>query len=226
MRDNRGVDEDDLTWQHLDVYDTRDGPWTPEHGEVEIPDGWEFLPAGDAYLTRTVKAAGVYWHAWRPRGRNRPHRRKLGLWAPAETIARAREAAEHTATRRARTREQSARQRARAEDSYRADLAEAIVEYLSFHPEHHQLALEIADGAARQAAELGSGRVGRVQALSVPERAELAARAWIRHRYTSYDDELATAVGDALLVDELTYLEIKSSAHHAVDDFLTTHRGS
>ena len=216
--------EDDLTRHHLDVYDTRKGPWTPEHGEVDIPAGWEFLPTGDAYLTRTVKAAGVYWQAWRPRGRNRPHRRKIGLWAPAEAIARAREAAENTATRRERTREQSARQRARAEDNYRTELAEAILEFLSFHPAHRRLALEIAEGAARQAAEVGSGRVGRVQALTMPERAELAARAWIRHRYTDYEDQLVNTFGDNLLVDELAYREIKSGAHNAVDDFLASHR--
>lgn len=220
------MDEADLTQQHLDVYDTRNGPWTPEHGEVAIPDDWEFLPTGDAYLMRTVKAAGVYWHAWRPRGRNRQHRRKLGLWAPAETIARARETAEQTATRREHARQQSARQRARAEDNYRSELAEAILEYLSFHPAHGQLASDIAAGAARQAAEIGSGRVGRVQALTVPERAELAARAWIRHRYTNYDDQLASVIGDDLLVDELAYRDIKSSSHNAVDDFLASHRHS
>ena len=45
---------------HLDVYDTRDGPWNPEHGDLEIPEDWEFLPAGDAFVTRQVKAAGAW----------------------------------------------------------------------------------------------------------------------------------------------------------------------
>src|SRR5699024_489326 len=123
-------------------------------------------------------------------------------------------------------REQSARERVRAEDNYRADLANAIIEYLSFHPTHRQLASDIAEGAARQAAEVGSGRVGRVQRWSIPQRAELAARAWIRHRYTNYEDQLASTLGDDLLADELAYREIKSSAHNAVDDFLTSHRHS
>ena len=43
-----------------------------KHGDVEIPDDWEYLPSGDAFLTRTVKAAGVYWLSWRPRSRTRP----------------------------------------------------------------------------------------------------------------------------------------------------------
>lgn len=60
----------------------------------------------------------------------------------------------------------------------------------------------------------------------MPERAELAAHVWIRHRYTNYEDQLDSALGDDLLVDELAYREIKSSAHNAVDDFLTSHRHS
>jgi hypothetical protein len=209
---------------HLDVYDTRDGPWTPEHGALTIPDGWQFLPSGDAFVTRTVKAAGVYWVAWRPRGRNRPHRRRLGLWAPAEAIEHARAAAEQTTSRRARARQQGARQRARAEDRYRAELAAAIVDFLEFHPAHQALAVEIADGAARQAAAVGSGRVGRTRTLSLEERAALAARAWIRHRYTDYEDRLDTAYGDDVLVDELTYRAVKSSANEAVDDYIAAHR--
>jgi AcrR family transcriptional regulator len=46
-RDTARVDEPDLMTVHLDVYDTRDGPWNPEHGDLEIPEDWEFLPAGD-----------------------------------------------------------------------------------------------------------------------------------------------------------------------------------
>ncbi len=224
VRDIGSVAEVDLTQLHLDVYDTRDGPWDPEHGVLTIPDGWQFLPSGDAFITRTVKGAGLYWVAWRPRGRSRPHRRKLGLWAPAEAIERARAAADQTASRRARGRQQGARQRARAEDRYRTELAAAIVDFLAFRTAYQELAIEIADGAARQAAEVGSGRVGRTRTLSVEERAVLAARAWIRHRYTDYETRLDTTYGDDLLLDELTYREVKSAANRAVDDFITAHR--
>ena len=92
----------DLTRLHLDVYDTRRGRWNPDHGQVEIPDGWEFLPSGDAFVTRRVKAAGEYWVAWRPRGRNRPHCRRLGLWAPGEAIEAAGPEAAETEEERAR----------------------------------------------------------------------------------------------------------------------------
>jgi hypothetical protein len=50
----------DLTQERLDIYVTKQGGWNPVHGDVEIPDGWEFLPTGDAFLTRTGKAAGAY----------------------------------------------------------------------------------------------------------------------------------------------------------------------
>ena len=51
------MDDVDLTHLPLDVYDTKDGPWNPEHGELVVPDDWEFLPPGDAFVTRQVKAA-------------------------------------------------------------------------------------------------------------------------------------------------------------------------
>jgi hypothetical protein len=40
MRDIGSVAEVDLTQLHLDVYDTRDGPWHPEHGALAIPESW------------------------------------------------------------------------------------------------------------------------------------------------------------------------------------------
>ena len=49
----------DLSAFQLDVYQSRDGGWHPEHGEVLPPQGWEFLPTGEAFVTRTVKVAGV-----------------------------------------------------------------------------------------------------------------------------------------------------------------------
>ena len=224
--------EPDLSELHLDVYDTRDGTWNPDHGEVTIPEGWEFLPSGDTFLTRQVKAMGVYWLSWRPRGRNRPHRRRLGLWAPAEAIAQARSTAERSAAERAHGREQGARQRSRAEDRYRQQLAAAIIEYLAFAPAYQELAETIAREAAGRAAAVGSSRVGRTRLLPLPERATLAARAWIRHRHTdyehqldaAYEQQLDTAPGEDFLADELGYRAVKSRANDLVDEFIAAHR--
>lgn len=34
----------DLTQLNLDVYMTRESPWNPDHGEIEIPDEWDSCP--------------------------------------------------------------------------------------------------------------------------------------------------------------------------------------
>jgi len=178
----RVMDDGDIAGQQLDVYMTREGPWNPEHGDLEIPEDWDFLASGDAFVTRRVKAAGTFWVAWRPRGKNRPHRRRLGLWAPKTAIEEAWAEAAATEAERARQRERGAKSRERQEVVYRDELADAIRRFLAFAPEHSELAEEIAAEAATRAAVMGSGRVGRTRTLSLDERAVLAARALIRHR--------------------------------------------
>ena len=222
--ENRAVAEPDLQALNLDVYDTKEGLWTPEHGAVELPEGWEFLPTGDAFVTRRVKAGDVYWNAWRPRGRNRPHRRRLGLFAPTSAINGARADAEATTGRRARQREAHARHRDNVEDAYRVEFAAAVRAWLDFTPEHGALAEKIATIAAERAVVVGSGRVGRTRLLPLEERAALAARATIRHRFTDYDDHLAALDPIEAEFDDFEYRTIKRSAHDAVDDFLCAHR--
>jgi hypothetical protein len=218
------MDDGDLAGQQLDVYMTREGPWNPEHGDIEIPEDWDFLPSGGAFVTRRVKAAGTFWVAWRPRGKNRPHRRRLGLWAPKTAIEEAWAEAAATEAERARQRERGAKSRERQEVVYRDELADAIRRFLAFAPEHSELAEEIAAEAATRAAVMGSGRVGRTPTLSLDERAVLAARALIRHRYTSYEDDLFDASMEDPWDEEFWYREIKAEAQRAVDDFLHQHR--
>jgi len=91
---------------------------------------------------------------------------------------------------------------------------------LDFAPEHTDLAQTIATEAAQRAGEVGSGRVGRTRTLSLDERAALAARALIRHRYTHYEERLIQEVWD----DDYLYREVKSDAHHEVDQYLQQHR--
>jgi hypothetical protein len=215
---------EDLRELQLDVYDTKLGWWTPDHGDIEIPDDWDFLPAGDAFLTRTVKAAGHHWTAWLPRRRNRPHRRRVGLWAPAAAIAEARGAAKATEEARARRRKSGDASRARSEARYQQELAQAIVAFLDFAPTHAHLASRIARESAARAAVVGSGRVGRTRTLSIEERAVLAARAYIRHRFTTYDGDLDALWDEDPTYDDSGYREVKADAQEAVDDFLEQHR--
>jgi hypothetical protein len=205
---------------NLDVYDTKEGLWDPANGALDQPEGWEFLPSGDAFVTRRVKAAGVYWKLWRPRGRNRPHRRLLGLLAPAAVIEAAQAEAASSEAARSGRRAQGAAYRDRKEDTYRQELTEAIIDYLGFAPEHGDLAQAIAAEAAQRAAEVGSGRVGRTRTIEIDQRAALAARALIRHRYTDYEDRLVQEVWD----DDYLYREVKADAHRVVEDFLEQHR--
>ena len=92
--------------------------------------------------------------------------------------------------------------------------------WLDFAPQHARLADEIAAGVAEHAAVVGSGRVGRTRLLSLQERAALAARAYIRHRYTDYEEQLDRF---GLLDDDL-HREIKAAAQWSVDEFLDAHR--
>jgi hypothetical protein len=134
--------EVDLTGVQLDVYVSKDATaewWTPEHGEVATPEGWAFLPTGQAFVTRTVKAAGVFWLAGQPRSRSRQHRRLLGIVAPEAAIRAAEQVAADTETTRALRREAGARSRERQEARYRQELTAAIVDYLAFRPEHQPL---------------------------------------------------------------------------------------
>jgi hypothetical protein len=209
---------------NLDVYATKPGLWNPDHGNLELPADWELLPTGDTFVTRHVKAAGVYWIAWRPRGKDRPHRRKIGLFAPAAAIEQARAEAAATAEHRARQRVVNARHRDKVEADYQEEFAAAVVAWLDFAPPHADLARTIAAAAAERAAVVGSGRVGRTKQLPLDERAALAARATIRHRFTDYEDRLVVLDPYETEIDDFEYGLVKKSAHDAVDDFLCTHR--
>lgn len=214
--------EVDLTALNIDAYDTKTGPWNPDHGDIEIPDDWDFLPSGDTFVNRRVTQGGVYWIEWRPRSRRRGHRRRIGLWAPAQAIAAAEAARDETAEQRTKARAQAASTRARAESRYEDELRRAILEFLAFDPHHEALAEEIAGTAAARAAVVGSGRVGRTRTIMLEERAALAARAHIRHHHTNYHDELDTIAVE--WDDEYLYRRVKRPANEAVDEFLARHR--
>jgi hypothetical protein len=216
--------EDDPAKAHLDVYDTKDGLWNPELGELELPEGWDFLPSGDAFVTRQVKRAGDYWLAWLPRTRNRRHRTAIGVFAPSEAIEAAQAKAAETDADRAIRRAVGARYRERKEDRYRQELADAIVGFVAFVTTHAKLASSIAESAAARAGEVGSGRVGRTRTLSIEERAALAARAHIRHHHTEYEARLDDVPLDDLYGDDWLYREAKAQAHADVDAFIDAHR--
>jgi hypothetical protein len=200
---------------------TRPGSWwCPQYGDVQIPQGWDLLPPGDPFVTRKVKEKGAYWLAKKP---GRQYARTLGVWTPAENIEAAQDLAQHTKAAREAKRVVSRTQREREEAKYRERFAGEVYNYLSFSPQHEALAQDIATAVAQHAGDVGSGRVGRTKKLSLREKAELAARAHIRHNYTNYDERLAESV-IALDEGDFAYRQIRAEAQSAVDEFLDEHR--
>jgi hypothetical protein len=219
--DQAAVSPAELAGRYLTVYRPRPREagelWTPIFGPVEVPHGWEFLPCGDAYVTRQVKQ-GPHWVLKGRFNRRGGYTPVLGAYAPTEAIAAARVRAQQTEEQRAPIRERSRTRRDQAEERYRAEFAEACLRFLDFAPEHQELACSIARRATEQACEKHSGRVGRTSRLELDQKAELAVRACIRHAHTDYEEYL---VGK---LPEMAYREVKDDAQAAVDHFLYQHR--
>jgi len=220
--DNR----EDHTHEILNVYPprTEEEPWwCPQYGNVDIPDTWAFLPAGDPYVTRQAKLLGPHWVAKKhARGFNRT----LGIWVPEENIEAALKQAEQTKAEREARRAVGRVYRERREDGYTKRFAEAIYRFLEFAPKYDRLARRIAREAAEHSTVVGSERVGRTSRLSLEEKAELAARAYIRHKHTKYEDRLEELTLSGLWIEPDDYLhrEAKAAAGEEADEFLQRHR--
>ncbi len=160
---------------------------TADHETLDVPDGWELLPPGDAAVTRAVKAAGPTWAVSETRGRRTFSR---GLWAPAEAIAMARAAVEAKRADPSHQRKlDAARKRREAEHAvYVRDFEAAVRDFLRFHPAHTDAAAELARRVTALATPVGSGTVARTERIPLPKRAEAAVIAWMRHQTTAYDD--------------------------------------
>lgn len=210
---------DEILW----VYPPRtesENWWCRQYGNIEIPEGWESLPPGDAFVTRQVKLMGPHWVA---KKRAKGYTTTLGIWAPKENIEAAKKLAEETTAQREAERVVSREQREKKEAKYRERFAEAVYAYLNFSRSYQKLARDIAKAVTELAMEVGSERVGRTSKLTLEEKAMLAARAHIRHNYTVYEDQLL-GFDFPLEPDDYLYREIKSEAQEAVDEFLYRHR--
>lgn len=194
--------------------------WCRQYGNIEIPEGWEFLPPGDAFVTRQVRLMGPHWVARKPA---KGYTKTLGTWAPKNHIETAYKLAEDTKASREHKRAISRAQREKQEAKYREQFEEAVYDYLNFAPEHEKLARKIAKEVAEHATQIGSERVGRTRKLALVKKATLAARAHIRHNYTQYEEQLRD-FGFPLNPSDYLYRETKSEANEAVDKFLDNHR--
>lgn len=157
------------------------------NGTVKTPpEGWVLHPPGDAALTRRVKEAGEHWTVQETRGRKVFSR---GVWAPAATIERIRAdlEAERSTEGYAKRREAAGRRRDKAQAEYVEDFHGAVLAFLAFHPNHADLAQQLARAVTDHATPVGSGTVARTKRIPVEKRAEAAVIAWMRHQTTAYD---------------------------------------
>lgn len=153
---------------------------------LNVPDGWELLPPGDATLTRRVKAGGPSWTVQEKRGRKKFSR---GVWAPAERIADVRKtlAEERGTEAYAKRRAADVARRERNQAEYVEDFRGAVLRFLAFTEPHAELAEQLADAVAAHATPVGSGTVARTKRIPIEQRAESAVIAWMRHQTTAYD---------------------------------------
>ncbi|MBW6520600.1 MAG: DUF2293 domain-containing protein [Desulfoarculaceae bacterium] len=154
--------------------------------KLSPPDGWAFLPAGDAGLTRKVTARGAFWRVQAQMGRRLISK---GLWAPAETIAQARqevEAVRATGTYQKKLASDRLR-RNKKQAEYEQDFFLAVRTFLSFAPRHQDSEKEMAAAISAHAVPVGSGTVARTTMIPLAERAAKAVIAWMRHQTTAYE---------------------------------------
>ncbi len=153
---------------------------------LTAPEGWVLLPAGDAALTRRVKAACQHWIVQEKKGRKVFSK---GVWAPAATIdkIRAELEAERSTEGYAKRKDADARRRDKAQAEYVEDFYGSVVAFLAFHPAYADFAGRLARAVADHATPVGTGTVARTKRIPVEQRAEAAVIAWLRHQTTGYD---------------------------------------
>lgn len=218
-----------LDQQNLEIWYSYESPyyWTNKYGEIKPPEGWDYLPSGNTYLTRTVKNLGPYWSLKEKKQVSLSKHNKrmfspvIGIWAPSENINKAEEMEELTNAERYKKREKAAIYRDKKEVEYKNLFCESISGFLNFSASNKNLAIEIAEETSKIACEKGSGRVGRTGMLPLSSKVKLATIAYIRHNYTDYHSELS----DKCCADnDEMYREVKMFANSAAWAFIDEHR--
>lgn len=145
-----------------------------------------FLPRGDAALTRraskhsSLRAVVVRWSPARKRYE------RQGVLVEDDAFRRAEEECERDAGPRAEGRARATAQRERLDSRFLEDFARAIGKRYPGCP------TDVQRRVAEHACSKYSGRVGRSAAAKRldPDAIDLAVRAHVRHRHTTYDAHL------------------------------------
>jgi len=149
-------------------------------------DCLEFLPAGDATLSRRARKYSPLSAVVVRFSRARKRYERQGLLVTPEAIDRAEQECEADADKRAELREKAAVRRQADDRELVAAMTQLIAEQYPGCP------AEEARRIAEHTAQRGSGRVGRSAAGRAlePQALHLAVVAWIRHQHTDYDSRL------------------------------------
>jgi hypothetical protein len=151
-----------------------------------VPAGWSLLPPGDAALSGRVKKQGPCWIVKEKRGRKVFSR---GIWAPSERIEKVRRelAIERSLPAYTRKLEAGRARRDKEQAAYAREFELSVFAFLDFDPRHRELGQKMARAISNHAVPVGSGTVARTRRISVEQRAEAAAIAWMRHQTTAYE---------------------------------------
>ncbi len=158
-----------------------------ESGEpLTPPDNWAFLPAGDAVITKSVKAKGATWVVQVRKGRRQISK---GIWAKAEHILESRREIEarRSTPEYDRRRKKDLARRAARQKAYVEEFFTEVVSFLDFHHRYQNEANLLGEKITAHATPVGSGTVARTARIPVARRAEAAVIAWMRHQTTAYD---------------------------------------
>jgi hypothetical protein len=149
-------------------------------------DHLEFLPRGDAAITRRSTKYSKLWAVVVEWSRSRKHYERQGILAEPAAIERALAESEADSEERERRREREAVRRESLDRKYVAEFAQAIREQFPDIPSGADIKI------AEHACLKHSGRVGRSAAAKSfePDAVFLAVRAHVRHAYTDYDELL------------------------------------
>ena len=158
-----------------------------ESGErLTLPEDWAFLPAGDAAITKSVKAKGATWVVRVRRGRRQISK---GIWAKEAHILVSRKEieAKRSTPEYGRRRERDLARREAKQKAYVGEFCTEVVSFLDFHPRYQNEAKLLAEKVTVHATPVGSGTVARTERIPVARRAEAAVIAWMRHQTMAYD---------------------------------------
>jgi len=154
--------------------------------ECEDLDHLEFLPRGDAAITRRATKYSTLWAVVVKWSRSRHRNERQGILAEPDAIERAVAESDADSEERARRREREAVRREGLDRKYVDQFSKAIRDEFPGIPSGSDIAI------AEHACLKYSGRVGRSAAAKSfdSDAVFLAVQAHVRHRYTDYDELL------------------------------------